>query len=97
MVRECKLGALNKVQIQLNYKLGGNITVLKWCLKYGKFDYPEAKSRGVNMKVSHQRFKELEAKLKKSELKLKVYEKLIEVTNRELDTDIINKIEAKLY
>lgn len=33
--------------------------------------------------------KELDAKPKKSELKLKVYEKLIEVTNRELDTDII--------
>jgi hypothetical protein len=43
-----------------------------------------------------QRIKELEKKLKAAELKLKVYDKLIEVTNRELDTDIIKKIEARL-
>jgi len=43
-----------------------------------------------------QRIKELEAKLKAAEQKLKVYDKLIEVTNRELDQDIIKKIEARL-
>ncbi len=48
------------------------------------------------MKHPHQFIKELEAKFKESELKVKVYEKLIEVTNRELYTDIIKKIEAKL-
>lgn len=96
VVREYEQGAMNKDQIQLKYGLGGNSTVLKWCRKYGKFDYPKAKPKGANMKDAEQRIKELEAKLKKSELKLKVYEKLIEVTNRELDTDIIKKIEAKL-
>ena len=35
-------------------------------------------------------------KLKAAELKLKVYDKLIEVTNRELDADIVKKIEARL-
>lgn len=43
-----------------------------------------------------QRIKELENKLKAAEQKLKVYDKLIEITNRELDEDIIKKIEAKL-
>lgn len=43
-----------------------------------------------------QRIKELEKKLKAAELKLKVYDKLIEVTNRELDADIVKKIEARL-
>jgi hypothetical protein len=43
-----------------------------------------------------QRIKELEAKLKAAEGKLKVYEKLIEVTNRELNQDIVKNIEAKL-
>ena len=43
-----------------------------------------------------QRIRELEAKLKAAEQKLKVYDKLIEVTNRELDQDILKKIEAKL-
>ena len=43
-----------------------------------------------------QRIKELEKKLKDAELKLLVYDKLIEVTNRELDQDVIKKIEAEL-
>ena len=96
VVRDYEQGLLNKDQIQIKYGLGGNSTVLKWCRKYGKFDYTKRKTTGRPMKDPHQRIKELEAKLKKSELKVKVYEKLIEVTNRELDTDIIKKIEAKL-
>jgi transposase-like protein len=96
VVRDYEQGVLNKDQIQIKYGLGGNSTVLKWCRKYGKFDYPKGKSTGRPMKDPQQRIKELEAKLKESELKVKVYEKLIEVTNRELDSDIIKKIEAKL-
>ena len=42
------------------------------------------------------RIKELEKKLKAAELKLKVYDKLIEITNRELDEDVVKKIEAEL-
>jgi hypothetical protein len=42
------------------------------------------------------RIKQLEKQLKEAELKIKIYDKLIEVTNRELDTDVIKKIEAKL-
>jgi transposase-like protein len=96
VVRDYERGVLNKDQIQIKYGLGGNSTVLKWCRKYGKFDYPIGKPTGRPMKDPQQRIKELEAKLKESELKVKVYEKLIEVTNRELNTDIIKKIEAKL-
>jgi hypothetical protein len=43
-----------------------------------------------------QRIKELEEKLRKAEEKIKIYDKLIEVTNRELHEDVIKKIEAKL-
>ena len=96
VVRDYEQGLLSKDEIQIKYGLGGNSTVLLWCRKFGKFDYPKGKSIGRQMKYPQQRIKELEAKLKKSELKVKVYEKLIEVTNRELDTDIIKKIEAKL-
>lgn len=97
VVKEFEQGLLNKDQLQVKYGLGGNSTVLKWCRKYGKFAYPPSKSIGRPMKdPQKQRIKELEAKLKAAELKLKVYDKLIEVTNRELDTDIIKKIEARL-
>jgi len=96
VVREFEQGLLNKDQLQRKYGLGGNSTVLKWCRKYGKFAYPQT-SIGRPMKdPQKQRIKDLEKKLKAAELKLKVYDKLIEITNRELDQDIVKKIEAKL-
>ncbi|MDE3252529.1 MAG: hypothetical protein KGO92_06955 [Bacteroidota bacterium] len=97
VVREFEQGLLNKDQLQQKYGLGGNSTVLRWCRKYGKLAYPQQKATGRPMKDPQKhRIKELEAKLKAAELKIKVYDKLIEVTNRELDTDVIKKIEAEL-
>ena len=97
VVKEFEQGGLNKKQLQFKYGLTGHCTVLKWCRKYGKFAYPQKSSIGRPMQdPQKQRIKELEAKLKAAELKLKVYDKLIEVTNRELDTDIVKKIEARL-
>jgi transposase-like protein len=96
VVKEFEQGLLNKDQLQRKYGLGGNSTILRWCRKYGKFAYPHP-SNGRPMKdPQKQRIKELEARLKAAEGKLKVYEKLIEVTNRELKQDIVKKIEAKL-
>ena len=97
VVREFESGFLNKDQLQRKYGLGGNSTILKWCRKYGKLAYPTQPATGRPMKDPQQlRIKELEAKLKAAELKIKVYDKLIEVTNRELDADIVKKIEAEL-
>jgi uncharacterized protein YeeX (DUF496 family) len=42
------------------------------------------------------RIKELERKLKDSQEKILVYEKLIEITNRELGEDVRKKIATKL-
>jgi transposase-like protein len=94
VVKVFEQGLLNKDQLQRKYGLGGNTsTVLKWCRKYGKFAYPKQSATGRPMKdPQKQRIKELEQKLKAAELKLKVYE----VTNRQLDEDIIKKIEARL-
>lgn len=97
VVREYEKGLLNKDQLQHKYGIGGNSRVLSWCRKYGKLAYPEQAPTGRPMKdPQQQRIKELERKLRQAEEKLRVYDKLIEVTNRELDTDIIKKIEAKL-
>lgn len=97
IVREFEQGVHNKDQLQRKYGLGGKSRVLEWCRKYGKFAYNSPTANGRPMKdPQKQRIKELERKLKAAELKLKVYDKLIEVTNRELDTDILKKIEAKL-
>jgi len=97
IVREYEQGLLNKGQLKRKYGIGGKSRVLEWCRKYGKFAYPKQTATGRPMKdPQKQRIKELESKLKAAELKLKVYDKLIEVTNRELDSDIVKKIEARL-
>jgi hypothetical protein len=88
---------MNKDQLQRKYGLGGKSTVLQWCRKYGKFAYNSPTQNGRPMKdPQKQRIKDLEKKLKAAELKLKVYDKLIEITNRDLDQNIIKKIEAEL-
>lgn len=97
VVREYEKGAFNKKQIQVKYGIKGKSRLLDWCRKYGRFAYHEPATNGRPMKdPQKQRIKELEKKLKAAELKLKVYDKLIEVTNRELNADIVKKIEAKL-
>lgn len=97
VVKEFEQGVLNKDQLQVKYGIGGKSRVLQWCRKYGKFDYQSPTSNGRPMKNTEQRrIKELEKKLKAAEQKLIVYDKLIEVTYRELDPGIIKKIEAEL-
>ena len=97
VVNEYESGGLNKDQLQAKYGIKGNSRLLDWCRKYGKFAYNTPAKNGRPMKdPQKQRIKELEKKLKAAEFKLKVYDKLIEVTNRELDVDIIKKIEAEL-
>ena len=97
VVREFEKGGLNKDQVQAKYGIKGNSRLLDWCRKYGKFAYNSPTQNGRPMKdPQKQRIKELEKKLKAAELKLKVYDKLIEITNRDLDQDIIKKIEAEL-
>jgi transposase len=97
IVREFEAGLMNKDQLKRKYGIGGKSRILIWCRKYGKFAYDMPMQNGRPMKDPQKdRIKELEKKLKAAELKLKVYDKLIEVTNRELDQDIVKKIEAEL-
>jgi transposase len=97
VVREYEQGKMNKDQLMIKYGIKGKSVVLEWCRKYGKFVYPNVGPVGRPMKdPQKQRIKELEKQLKAAEQKLKVYDKLIEITNRELDADIVKKIEAKL-
>jgi transposase len=93
VVWEFEAGGITKEQLQKKYGIRGHSTVLKWCRKYGKFDGSKKTITAVKIVKDprQQRIKELEKKLKEAEIKLKVYDKLIEVTNRELDADIIKK------
>lgn len=97
VVREFERGGVSKNALQRKYGIAGKSRLLDWCRKYGKLAYESPSSNGRPMKdPQKQKIKELEKQLKAAELKLKVYDKLIEITNRELDTDIIKKIEAEL-
>ena len=99
VVREYEKGLANKDQLRRKYGIAGKSAVLKWCRKYGKLQYPKQLMSSQSMKhkdPQKQKIRELEEKLKAAELKLKVYDKLIEITNRELDADVVKKIEAKL-
>lgn len=97
VVQEYEKGFLNKDQLMRKYQIGGHSMILFWCRQYGKFAYDSPSDKGHPLKdPQKQRIKELEKKLKAAELKLTVYEKLIEVTNRELVADTIKKIEARL-
>ena len=97
VVREFEQGRFAKNELQKKYDIGGNSTILKWCKKFGKFDYSTPAQITLPLKdLQKQRIKELEKKLKAAEFKLLVYDKLIEVTNRQLDADTLKKIEARL-
>jgi len=97
VVREYEQGFLNKDQLTRKYQIAGHSMVLHWCRRYGKFAYHSPNKNGSPVKdLQKRRIGELEKKLKAAQDKIRVYEKLIEVTNRELDADVIKKIEAKL-
>lgn len=85
-------GLLNKDQLQRKYGIGKNSRILSGCRKNGKYAYPQNQSWSHPMKNPQRPgIKELEAKLKAAVQKLKVCDKLIEISNRKLDQDIIKK------
>lgn len=97
VVREYEQGGVTKDALMEKYHIGGKSTVLQWCRKYGRLAYPSTGTRGRPLSDPQQRrIKELERKLKDSQEKILVYEKLIEITNRELGEDVRKKIVTKL-
>ena len=97
VVREFELGGITKQGLKRKYQIRGKSTVLQWCRKYGRLAYPSTGTRGRPLQDPQQRrIKELERKLKDSQEKILVYEKLIEITNRELGEDVQKKIVTKL-
>lgn len=97
VVREYEQGGQTKDGLMEKYQIKGHSQVLEWCRKYGKLAYPITSTRGRPLKDPQQRrIKELERELNESKEKIIVYEKLIEITNRELGRDIRKKIATKL-
>lgn len=97
VVGEYERGGVRKNDLKSKYQIGGHCSVLRWCRKYGRLYYPPKGKQGRPMKDPQKRkIKELEQELTEAKEKLLVYEKLIEITNRELGEDVRKNIATKL-
>jgi transposase-like protein len=96
VVRDYENRLLNKDQLMRKYAIGGKSQILEWCRRYGKFAYPKNVRAGTPMKdPQKQRIKDLEQALQQANLKVKAYEKLIAITEKEQGISIIKKDGAK--
>lgn len=97
VVKEYEEGTLTKVQLMRKYQLRGKSSVLAWCRKFGKFDHSSPRNPHQVMKDPKDKLiKELQKKLKYAEEKIIVYDRLMEITNKQLDSDVKKKIEERL-
>jgi transposase-like protein len=86
VVNEYERGFLNKDRLAARHGIKGNDTILQWCRKYGKLPYPvraDAQTGRPMKDPQKQRIKELERALSDALLKIKAYEKLIELTEQQ--------------
>jgi transposase len=97
IVGEYEGGGIRQKDLSRKYRIRGHCTILRWCRKYGRLYYPVKGYRGRPVKDPQKRkIKDLEQELREAKEKLLVYEKLIEITNRELGEDVRKKIVTKL-
>jgi len=99
VVREVEKGELSKEAIRRKYGIGGKTTVLSWCRKYGRKEYPYMpKQRNIKFMTvdeKEKRIAELEALLKEKELAVDALESLLEVANEMYGTDLKKKVGSK--
>ncbi len=97
VVKEIENGLLqSKDAARRKYGIGGKTTVLSWCRKYGRENYPympgEKKQRLQTADDKDKRIAKLEALLKQKELALDALESLIEVANEMYGTNLKKKV-----
>ncbi|MDP1675765.1 MAG: transposase [Bacteroidota bacterium] len=97
VVREYERGGYSKKDLSRKYQIQGHDRILQWCRKYGRLYYPKNKFIGRSLKdPQKRRIKELEHELREAREKLMVYEKLIEITSRDIGGDVRKNIATKL-
>jgi transposase-like protein len=99
VVKEIESGFISKEAVRRKYGIGGKTTVLSWCRKYGRKDYPympkEIINKYKNVDAKDKRISELEALLKQKEVAIDALESLIEVANEMYDTNLKKKVGLK--
>jgi len=96
IVQEYSRGLLNKEQLRAKYEIGGKSRILTWCRKYSNLHHLEKTSAGRPMKnADKQRIKDQDRQIKELQLKVKAYETLIAIAEKEDGVNILKKAGAK--
>ncbi len=99
VVREVEAGIISKEAARRKYGILGKATVLSWCRKYGRKEYPYMPGNPTfserTQDEKERRIAELERLLKQKELTIDALESLIEVANEMYGTDLKKKVGAR--
>ena len=107
VISEYESGLSTKATLKRKYGIAGNSCIPRWLKKYGKLEHPIYSSKGRPMKDKDKQYiKELEAKLRLNETRLKkslkekeselsAYKQFIEIAERELNIKIVKKSGTK--
>ena len=90
VILEVERGELNLAEAQRKYGIQGKSTVLVWLRKHGSLDWQT--DNPMKGKVTpQQEIRELKKKLKRAEMKVEIMEKMAEIADDQLGTDIKKK------
>ena len=105
VVMEVENGILSKDGAKYKYGISGNSMVLDWCRKYGRLRHPKTQKRTIQARrmkteedpqsIARKRIAELEKALERANLKVAVYETMLEVAKEKLGVDIKKKFGTK--
>lgn len=102
VISEIENGKLTKSEAQRIYGIGSSTSIEKWIKKFGKLHLLnkvvriELKDEVSKLKDLEKQKKALESALAQAQLKLIVYESIIEVAEQELGRDLKKKSESGL-
>lgn len=99
VVKEVEAGIISKEAARRKYGIAGKATVLSWCRKYGRMEYPYMPGKPTRAPLTQdekdKRISELEILLKQKELAIDALESLIEVANEMYGTDMKKKVGSR--
>jgi transposase-like protein len=95
VIQEVEKGELTYKQAQLKYDIQGRSTVLVWLRKHGTLDW-NSKHPMKEKKTPNKKIRELEKKLKRLEDEKIILNRVIDIADEQLHTDIRKKYLALL-
>jgi transposase len=99
VVQEVESGQLSKDAARRKYGIRGKTTVLSWCRKYGREEYPympgTISKKQLTGDEKDQRIAELERQVQQARIAIEALESLIEVANEMYRTDLKKKVGLK--